>query len=301
MAVGWTAAQLPDLGGRTAIVTGANSGIGYRTAKELAAHGARVILACRNTDAGQTAAQRLDGKVEVAQLDLASMASVRDFGDGWDTPLDLLINNAGLMAPPRFTCTADGFERQFGTNHLGHFVLTGLLLDALIASGRGRVVTVSSVAHHGGSATLLDANIGPDYNPQKTYSNSKLANLLFALELHRQLTRRQLPVASTAAHPGVSATGLVGDREGMGANPLVRIAGPIAVKIFTQSASAGARAVLYAATEAQPGSYTGPQLLGETRGPIGPARLSGLAQDEKLARRLWHVSEELTGYRYPWG
>jgi NAD(P)-dependent dehydrogenase (short-subunit alcohol dehydrogenase family) len=204
------------------------------------------------------------------------------------------------MAPPRLSYTADGFEKQFGTNHLGHFVLTGLLLPALVESGAGRVVTVSSVAHFGGTEAVLDGNVGEAYHPQKTYSNSKLANLLFAFELHREFTAHGLPVTSTAAHPGVSATGLVPDKEGMGANPLMRFAGPVFLKLFVQSAGAGARATLYAATEAAPGSYTGPQWFGETRGPIGPARVSTLAQDEKLARRLWQVSEEMTGLRYGW-
>jgi NAD(P)-dependent dehydrogenase (short-subunit alcohol dehydrogenase family) len=299
--VGWKASQLPDLTGRTAIVTGANSGIGLQTTKQLAAHGASVVMACRNVDGGRAAAAalRTDGDISVAPLDLASAASVRDFAEAWDGPLDLLINNAGVMAPPKFAKTADGFERQFGTNHLGHFVLTGLLLRSLIRA-EGRVVTVASIAHHGGTDAVLDGNLGDGYNSQKTYSNSKLANLLFALELHRELNAHQVPVTSTAAHPGVSATGLVGDREGMGASTFMRTVGPVFVKIFTQSASAGARATLYAATEAEPGSYTGPQILGETRGRIGPARLSPQAQDEKLGRRLWQVSEEMTGFRYEW-
>jgi NAD(P)-dependent dehydrogenase (short-subunit alcohol dehydrogenase family) len=299
--VGWNASQLPDLTGRRAIVTGANSGIGFHTAKQLAAHGAHVVLACRNVEAGQQAAARIRGETRVAALDLASATAVREFADAWDGPLDLLINNAGVMAPPKFATTADGFERQFGTNHLGHFVLTGLLLPALVASGAGRVVTVASIAHHGGTDEVLAGNVGDaPYNAQKTYSQSKLANLLFAMELHRELTARGLPVTSTAAHPGVSATGLVGDREGMGANAFLRVAGPMFLKVFTQSAAAGARATLYAATLAAPGSYTGPQWFGETRGPIGPAKLSPCAQDEKLARRLWQVSEELTGFRYEW-
>jgi NAD(P)-dependent dehydrogenase (short-subunit alcohol dehydrogenase family) len=298
--VGWTAAQLPDLSGRTAVITGANSGIGFHTGKELAGHGATVVMACRNLDTARAAAARIHGDVRVARLDLASMSSVREFGETWDGPLDLLINNAGVMAPPKSATTEDGFERQFGTNHLGHFVLTGLLLPALRKSGHGRVVTVASIAHHGGSDAVLDANRGGPYNAQKAYQNSKLANVLFALELHRELTAHDVPVTSTAAHPGVSATGLVGDREGMGANPFLRTVGSAFVKVFTQSATAGARATLYAATEAAPGSYTGPQILGETRGRIGPARLSREAQDEKLARRLWQVSEELTGFRYEW-
>ena len=291
---------MPDLAGRTAIVTGGNSGIGFHTAKELAAHGATVVLACRNLDLAAAAMERMTGDVRAVHLNLASMASVREFGEAWEGSLDLLINNAGVMAPPRPAATEDGFERQFGTNHLGHFVLTGLLLQALVKSEHGRVVTVASIAHHDGTDAVLDGNRGAGYNAQKTYSNSKLANLLFAMELHRQLVAHDLPVTATAAHPGVSATGLVGDREGMGANAFMRTVGAAFVKVFTQSAAAGARATLYAATEAEPGSYTGPQVLGETRGRIGPARLSPQAQDERLGRRLWQVSEELTGFRYDW-
>jgi NAD(P)-dependent dehydrogenase (short-subunit alcohol dehydrogenase family) len=300
--VGWNPAQLPDLTGRTAVVTGANSGIGFHTAKQLAAHGASVVLACRDLEAGKAAADQFRGRgpVTVAHLDLAVMASVREFAEAWDAPLHILINNAGVMAPPKRASTVDGFERQFGTNHLGHFVLTGLLLHSLAESGQGRVVTVASVAHHRGTEGVLEANVGAPYDAQRTYANSKLANLLFAMELHRELTAHDLPVTSVAAHPGVSATGLFGDREGMGAHPFMRAVAPAFVRIFTQSAAAGARAVLYAATEAAPGSYTGPQLLGETRGPIGRARLSAQAQDEKLGRRLWQVSEELTGFRYDW-
>ena len=298
--VRWDATRLPDLSGRTVIVTGANSGIGFHTTKQLAARGARVVMACRNVDAANAVAGALRGDVSVAHLDLSSSASVREFADAWDGPLDLLVNNAGVMAPPKLNMTVDGYELQFGTNHLGHFVLTGLLLPSLVASGAGRVVTVASVAHHGGTDAVVEGNLGEGYNAQKTYSNSKLANLLFAMELHRELVAHDMPVTSTAAHPGVAATGLVPDRHGMGANPLVRVAGPVFLKMFVQSAAAGARATLFAATEAAPGSYTGPQWLGETRGPIGPAKLSQAAQDEKLARRLWQVSEEMTGLRYTW-
>jgi NAD(P)-dependent dehydrogenase (short-subunit alcohol dehydrogenase family) len=283
-------------------VTGGNSGIGFHAAKALAAHGWQVVLACRNVTAGERAAASMRGAepVRVAELDLASAASVRAFAEAWDGPLDLLINNAGVMWPPKLSYTEDGFEKQFGTNHLGHFVLTGLLLPALNEADAGRVVTVASVAHFGGTEAVLEGNLGDGYHPQRAYQNSKLANLLFALELHRELTAHGLPVTSTAAHPGVSATGLFGDKEGMGASRFMGIAASVFTKLFTQSANAGARATLYAATEAEPGSYTGPQRFGETRGPIGPARMSALAQDEKLARRLWQVSEEMTGLRYEW-
>jgi NAD(P)-dependent dehydrogenase (short-subunit alcohol dehydrogenase family) len=261
------------------------------------------VLACRNVDAGEAAASAIGAgdAVRVRKLDLASAASIRAFAEAWDEPLHLLINNAGVMWPPKLVLTEDGFEKQFGTNHLGHFVLTGLLLPALVKTGSGRVVTVASVAHFGGTEAVLDGNLGEGYNPQRAYQNSKLANLLFALELHRELTQHGVPVTSTAAHPGVSATGLFGDKEGMGSSRFMGFAASVFTKIFTQSASAGARATLFAATEAEPGSYTGPQRFGETRGSIGPARLSSCAQDEKLARRLWQVSEEMTGLRYDWG
>ena len=301
----WTEDRLPDVSGRVAVITGANSGIGWFTARELARHGMRVILACRDVAKGRQAADRIraavpTADVDVADLDLASMKSVQKFAAWWRGPLDLLINNAGVMAPPKLASTEDGFELQFGTNHLGHFVLTGLLLADLLAAPAPRVVTVASIAHHGGTDSVLEGNAGEGYHPQRTYSNSKLANLLFAQELQRMATERGLPLVSVAAHPGVASTGLVGDSQGMGANRFMRVVAPVFVKVFTQSALAGARPTLYAATEAEPGSYTGPQRFGETRGPIGPAQLSAFARDEQLASRLWQVSEELTGFHYCW-
>jgi NAD(P)-dependent dehydrogenase (short-subunit alcohol dehydrogenase family) len=303
--VKWTADQLPDLTGRTAIVTGANSGIGWHTARALSEHGSRVVLAVRDVEKGKQAADRIRSAlpaadVEVAHLDLSSIASVRAFAGAWAEPLHLLINNAGVMAPPKRLVTEDGFELQFGTNHLGHFVLTGLLLSALTEAPSGRVVTVSSTAHHVGRADVVEGNASGSYDPQRTYGNSKLANLLFMRELQRRCTEHALDLVSTAAHPGVAATGLVTDPQGMGANRLIRSMAPVFLKLFTQSASAGARATLYAATEAAPGSYTGPIRFGESRGPIGAARLSEQAQDEKLGHRLWQVSEELTGFHYSW-
>src|SRR5690349_13561480 len=220
---------MPDLSGRTVVVTGGNSGIGFHTADGLAAHGARVVLACRDLVRAERAvakiAARRPGEVSAMGLDLSSMESVRTFAQSWTGPLDLLVNNAGVMAPPDPAKTADGFELQFGTNHLGHFVLTGLLLPALLAARSPRVVTVASIAHHGGTAEVLDANVGA-YEPRQAYANSKLANLLFAVELDRQARARQLPLTSVAAHPGVAATGLFTDAEGMGANRLVRLVAP---------------------------------------------------------------------------
>jgi NAD(P)-dependent dehydrogenase (short-subunit alcohol dehydrogenase family) len=291
-------ADLPDLAGRAVVVTGANAGIGEITARELAAHGADVVLACRNIDAGEAAAASMKGSTRVEQLDLASQASVHEFAERWNGPLDILINNAGVMNPPRFRETVDGNELMFGTNHLGHFALTGLLLPALLSAAKPRVVTVSSVAHHGGDQRVLAANPAEGYKPEPYYGNTKLANLLFARELHRRATAAGSPLVSTAAHPGVSATSLVASPDGMGANPLIRAVAPFLLPIIFQPAAKGANPVLYAATLAEPGSYTGPQRLRETRGPIGPAKLSTYAQDEQLGRDLWALSEEKTGVRF---
>ena len=291
-------ADLPDMTGRTVLVTGANAGIGEITARELAAHGADVVLACRNIDAGKAAAASMKGSTRVEQLDLASQASVHEFAERWHGPLDILINNAGVMNPPRYRETVDGHELMFGTNHLGHFALTGLLLPALLSAAKPRVVTVSSIAHHGGDQRVLAANPAEGYKPEPYYGNTKLANLLFARELHRRATASGSPLVSTAAHPGVSATSLVASPDGMGANPLVRAVAPFFLPIIFQSAAKGANPTLYAATLAEPGSYTGPQRVRESRGPIGPAKLSTYAQDEQLGKDLWALSEEKTGVRF---
>lgn len=290
--------DLPDLTGTVAVVTGANSGIGFHTARALAGHGARVVLACRNLESADEAAARMPGDTQVEQLDLASQASVRAFAERWHGPLDLLVNNAGLMRPPQYRETEDGHELMFGTNHLGHFALTGRLLPALVAAARPRVVTVASVAHHAGDARVLAANPAEGYRPLPYYGNTKLANVLFARELQRRADEAGSRLVSTAAHPGVSATGLVGNPQGMGSNRLVRLAAPFVLPLVLQSAAAGANPSLYAATVAEPGSYTGPQRLGEWRGPVGPARLSRHAADEDLGRRLWDLSEEKTGVRF---
>lgn len=301
----WRAEGLPDLTGRVAVVTGANSGIGWYTADALAGAGAQVVLACRDLVRADRAVRRIRNRHEGAAarpagLDLSSMSSVREFAESWAGPLDILVNNAGVMAPPRRTITADGFELQFATNHLGHFVLTGLLLPALLDAGDARVVTVSSLAHRNGRADIVDGNAFGTYRPRQAYSNSKLANLLFALDLQRRAAAHGTRLSSSAAHPGRASTGLVADPEGVGANPVVRAVGPAFVKVFLQSAAAAAVPVLYAAAAADPGTYTGPQQFGETRGRIGSAKISDLARDEALARRLWSHSEDLTGFRYPW-
>jgi NAD(P)-dependent dehydrogenase (short-subunit alcohol dehydrogenase family) len=235
------------------------------------------------------------GSLRVERLDLASQASVRELADRWDGPLDLLVNNAGVMTPPRYRETEDGFELQYGTNHLGHVALTARLLPALLASPAPRVVTVASIAHHRGDPSVLDGNPEATYKPERAYGNSKLANVLFARELHRRAQAAGSPLVSTAAHPGISATNLVGSPDGMGANPVVRRLAPYVMPLLAQSGAAGAHPTLYAATEGAPGSYTGPQRLRETRGPVGPAKLSRHARNDDLARRLLDLALQQTG------
>lgn len=291
----WKPNEIGDLSGTTAIVTGANSGIGFVEARTLAEHGAHVILAVRNIESGRAAAARIDGSTQVESLDLASQESVRAFADRVVAPVDLLVNNAGVMSPPVRRTTPEGFELQFGTNHLGHFALTGRLLPALLAAPSPRVTTVASLAHNQGDEHVLDGTLAGDYQPRTSYGRSKLANLLFALELHRRATAAGSTLTSTAAHPGVAVTNLVASREGMGSRWFVRTFAPSLMRLLLPGSEGGAEAVLYAATVAAPGSYTGPQGPGEVRGGVGPARLSRLATDEDLARRLWTLSEELTG------
>lgn len=290
--------DLPDLTGTTAVVTGANSGIGFHTARELARHGAKVVLACRDTTSADKAANKIPGDTQVEALDLASQASVAAFADRWEGPLDLLVNNAGVMRPPAYRETEDGHELMFGTNHLGHYALTGRLLPALLASAAPRVVTVASIAHHGGNPKVVQGNPAEYYDPNRDYAQSKLANVLFMKELHRRAGAAGSALVSTGAHPGVSATGLVSDPNGMGANPVVRAVTPFLLPIIFQSAAAGANPTLYAATLGVPGSYTGPQRFGESRGPIGAAKLNKHAENAELAAELWKVSEERTGVTF---
>jgi NAD(P)-dependent dehydrogenase (short-subunit alcohol dehydrogenase family) len=291
----WKPTEITDLSGTTAIVTGANSGIGFVEARTLAEHGAHVILAVRNLDAGRAAAARIDGSTAVEALDLASQESVREFAARIDGPVDLLVNNAGVMAPPTRRTTVDGFELQFGTNHLGHFALTARLLPALLSAASPRVTTVASIAHHRGDDQVVSGNPPQDYDPRTSYGRTKLANLLFAMELHRRATAAGSALTSTAAHPGVAVTNLVASRDGMGARWVVRTFAPRLMRLALPGSEGGAEAILYAATVAAPGSYSGPQGRGEVRGKVGPAKLSPLAGDPDLARRLWAISEELTG------
>lgn len=292
----WTVNDMPDLTGRTALVTGANSGIGLVTATELARHGAHVVLACRNIEAGEQAARGMSGEPRVVRLDLASLDSVHALADDWQGPLDLLVNNAGVMMPPAHRRTADGFELQFGTNHLGHFALTGLLLPALLRAQAPRVATVSSIAHFNGNRLVLQGNPDEDYSARVSYSQSKLANLLFAQELDRRARAAGTRLVSAAAHPGFAATNLIDSPDGSGGKLVLRLAS----RLMAQPAAAGALPILYASTVAEAGSYSGPQHLRGVRGPVGPAAMSSYASDRELARELWDLSEEWTGVTFAW-
>jgi NAD(P)-dependent dehydrogenase (short-subunit alcohol dehydrogenase family) len=300
----WTADDIPDLSGRVAVVTGANSGLGLVTARELARAGARVVLAARSPSKAESArgsiAEDVPGaELEPRELDLADLLSVRDFAAGVasDHPaLDLLVNNAGvMMTPPQKT--TDGFELQFGTNHLGHFALTGELLDRLAAGTDARVVTVSSIEHKAGRVDFDDLQSERDYSPRRAYRQSKFANVLFGLELDRRLRAAGMPVKSVLAHPGYSATNL----QLSGPTGIVRSFLRVTNKLVAQSPDKGALPTLYAATApgVEGGEFFGPDGFMEGRGH--PSRVDPVdrARDTESARRLWEVSEELTGVRYP--
>jgi len=288
----WTAADLPDQHGRTFVITGANSGIGKQAALALARAGARVVLAVRDEAKGRQAAAQIGGATEVRRLDLASLDSVRAFADDWSGSIDVLINNAGVMAVPHAR-TADGFEMQIGTNHLGHFALTNLLLPAII----DRVVTVSSGMHKGGVIDFDDLTWDRrPYDAWAAYRQSKLANLLFTLELARRLQADKSDVRATAAHPGYASTNL----QGRTGNRLTDFATSIGNRILAQSDAAGALPTLFAASQDLPSdSYVGPDRMGEGRGHPTLVGRSAAASDVDDAKRLWSLSEELTGVRYP--
>ncbi len=293
--MGWHPRDIGDLTGRTALVTGATSGIGRYAATTLARHGARVLFAVRDTARGESVARDIQGEARVEHVDLASLDSVRALAERVQEPLHLLVNNAGLMEPPQYRETQDGHELQFGTNHLAHFALTALLLPQLVAAGEARVTTVSSLAHFRGNGAVVEGNPPQTYVPGTAYGHSKLANLLFADELQRRASRAGVALTSTAAHPGIASTGLFADPDGWGGNPVVRYVLPVAMRVVVPGAAGGARPVLYAATEAEPGSYSGPKGPGEVRGPVGGAKRSRHARDEDLAAGLWAVSERMTG------
>lgn len=283
---------MADQSGRRVVVTGANSGIGLAAATELARHGAEVTLAVRDEAKGRRVASGMPGRVEVRRLDLADLSSVRAFAEAWDGSLDVLVDNAGVMATPRGR-TVDGFELQFGTNHLGHFALTNLLLAKLT----DRVVVVSSLAHGGGRIDLDDLNWDRRrYRAWRAYAQSKLANLLFVWELQRKLEQAGSPLLALAAHPGYAATELQ-TRTG---SPIYNLASHALNHLVAQSAEDGALPTLFAATEDLPGrTYVGPGGFMEIRGAPRLVGRSGAASDDAVAERLWDASEQLTGVSFP--
>ena len=298
MATGkWTADQIPSQAGKTALITGANSGIGYQAALELARHGAHVLLGCRNEAKGRAALERLlreapGASAEVVPLDMASLASVRAFAAafiGRGIALDLLINNAGVMALPKRELTEDGFERQFGTNHLGHFALTGLLLPALLAAP----------AHRTGKIDFDNLQRERGYEGWDAYNASKLANILFAKELDRRARAAHSRLLSLAVHPGVSTTSIF--ENGPGTMNLKAIMVKLLAPVMMQNDEAGALPTLYAATspDAKGGEYIGPDGFGELKGAPVVVQPRPQALDVAVGERLWTVSEDLTGVHYP--
>ncbi|MFC0861615.1 oxidoreductase [Sphaerimonospora cavernae] len=298
---GWTTDRIPDQHGRIAVVTGANSGLGLVTATELARHGAHVVLAVRNTAAGQEAARRVGGDVEVRELDLARLDSVRAFAAklAADHPvIDLLVNNAGVvLLGPRRT-TADGFELHLGTNMLGHFALTGLLLGNLAAAAQPRVVSLSSITHKNAHLDFDDLMFERDYRAAPAYGRSKLATTIFAVELDRRLRAAGSPIISTLAHPGITRTNLTPrawEHRGRFGQAIARLG-----LLVTQPVERGALPQLCAATDpgVRGGQFFGPSGRWEMRGPVTEARLSREAADPAAGRRLWAAAGELTGVSY---
>jgi NAD(P)-dependent dehydrogenase (short-subunit alcohol dehydrogenase family) len=302
----WTETSVPSLAGRVAVVTGANTGIGYETARVLAQRGATVVLACRSDTRAQAAAERIaalvpdasGGAVETLPLDLASLASVRQAADtllARHPQIDLLINNAGVMDTP-YSTTVDGFERQFGTNHLGHFALTGLLLPALLPVAGSRIVTVSSLAHRRGTIDFSDLAYTQGYKPDPAYCRSKLSNLLFSFALHTRLTAAGASPIALAVHPGVARSELVRYESAS-----LRVMCALLWYVYFQSAAMGALPTLRAATDpaAEGGAYYGPDGRKEAKGH--PVLVSAIpeAHDSATQERLWAASEEMTGVVYP--
>ncbi|WP_167040653.1 oxidoreductase [Salinibacterium sp. ZJ454] len=289
----WSADRMPSLTGKTIIVTGASSGIGLEAARVFAARGAHVVMAVRNEAKARDVAATVAGSTEVRRLDLADLSSVRAFAANWSGDIHALINNAGILVPP-LGRTTDGFELQFGTNHLGHFALTNLLLPQI----SGRVVTVASSTHRSAHIDFDDLNwrTRPYRGGQAAYGQSKLANLLFTLELQRRLEASGSAVIATAAHPGMATTNLGSSMQ----SPVLKAVAAVALWLFAQDAASGAAPTLFAATAPIAGaSYAGPANRHEMAGPPVLVGRSAAASDPAVARRLWTASEELTGVRYP--
>jgi NAD(P)-dependent dehydrogenase (short-subunit alcohol dehydrogenase family) len=303
----WTAADIPSMDGKVAVVTGGNSGLGFESAKALAAAKAHVVLACRSEESANGAIARIKADDTAATLsflplDLASQSSIKAFAAAFRSAharLDLLLNNAGVMALP-YKKTTDGFESQLGTNHLGHFALTGLLLGRLIETEESRVVTVSSLMHHAGWMRWDDMQWERRYSKWLAYGQSKLANLLFAYELDRRLSAHHFKVKSLAAHPGYSATNLQGRAATITGSSFGKLVWKLWNAVGAQPASMGALPSLYAATapDANGGDFIGPGGLFEVRGYPVKVSSNARSRDRKLAARLWEASEALTGVRY---
>ena len=301
----WTPQQIPSQQNRLAVITGANSGVGYHAARHLARAGASVVLACRNQQKADAARATLlqqnpAAKIEVRLLDVADLDSVRRFADDFlagNRALDLLINNAGVMSLPERRSTPQGFEQQLGTNHLGHFALTGLLLPALLRQPGSRVVTIASIAHKRGVLNFDDLNAERSYDPRRAYDQSKLANVVFGLELDRRLRARQANTASVIAHPGVAVTNIVSN--GMGSGLKARVVST-AIALFAQSDDRGSWPTLYAAVApaAHGGGYYGPDGFAEIKGTPVEVKPTARALDAAAGERLWEVSERMTGVRY---
>jgi NAD(P)-dependent dehydrogenase (short-subunit alcohol dehydrogenase family) len=303
----WTAADMPDLTGKIVVVTGGNSGIGFDAVRAFAQKGARTIMASRNPEKGALALAEIQAElptapVELMELDLANLEAIHRFAAEFQAryaKLHILVNNAGVMALP-YRTTADGFEMQFGTNHLGHFALTGVLLETILGSEASRIVTISSGAHSFGQINFDDLNGRESYSKWGAYGQSKLANLLFAYELQRKLAATAVDTISVAAHPGYSATNLQHVGPEMAGSSLQRIFMAVMNRLFAQSQEMGALPTLYAATSSavQGGDYIGPDGFREMRGYPTKVSSNEASRDQAAARRLWAVSEELTGVRY---
>jgi NAD(P)-dependent dehydrogenase (short-subunit alcohol dehydrogenase family) len=303
---GWSTADIPPLNGRTAVITGATGGLGYETALALAGAGAAVVLTGRNEAKGLLALQAIRGQfpnagIAYENLDLANLASVADFSRRFaatHASLDLLVNNAGVMALPERQATSDGFEMQFGTNYLGHYALTAHLLPWLRRGDQPRVVNLSSLAHRSGAINFGDLQSTRSYTPWKAYSQSKLAMLMFALELQRRSDASDWGLMSNAAHPGYARTDLIAN--GPGASGLMWQINKLLRPFVSQSAAEGALPTLFAATspEAKAGGYYGPNWFYELKGPPVPAKIMPQAKDAGVAARLWDVSAALTGVSF---
>jgi NAD(P)-dependent dehydrogenase (short-subunit alcohol dehydrogenase family) len=303
----WTANDIPVMNNQYVVITGANSGIGYEAAKNLAGKGAQVVLAIRDLKKGIDAEKRIrstypQAHVESMKLDLANLSSIHEFANTFldkSQTLSVLINNAGIMAIP-YSRTADGLETQFQTNHLGHFALTGLLLPALMKTHKARVVTVSSINHNFGSIHMDDLSLTKNYTPFKAYNQSKLANLLFAYELQRHFEAANVEMISVGCHPGYSATNLQLAGPRLSGSHLMEIFWRLMNKIAAQSAEMGALPILYAAfaPDVRGGDYIGPMSMGGGRGYPGKQPSSKASYDLISARRLWDVSVDLTGVNY---